>query len=75
MPMFAIIAGTALVTSIAQGIAARYAHKKVFEAMASMAEQNPELLAQLLRNMCDWKKDATTPTTQTYKGEVHEYRS
>lgn len=58
MPMFAIIAGTALVTSIAQGIAVHYAHKKAIDAMASMAEQNPELLAQLLRNMRDRKKDA-----------------
>ena len=58
MPMFAIIAGTALATSIIQGFAVRYTHKKAIEAMASMAEQNPELLAQLLRNMRDRKKDA-----------------
>lgn len=58
MPMFAIIAGTALVTSIAQGIAVHYAHKKAIDAMASMAEQDPKLLAQLLKNIRDQKKDA-----------------
>lgn len=58
MPMFAIIAGTALVTSIAQGIAVRRAYKKAIDAMASMAEQDPKLLAQLLKNIRDQKKDA-----------------
>lgn len=58
MPMFAIIAGTALATSIIQGFAVHYAHKKAIEAMASMAEQDPQLLAQLLKNIRDQKKVA-----------------
>ena len=58
MPMFTIIAGTALATSIVQGIAVRRAYKKSIDTMVSMAEQNPMLLAQLLKNIRDQKKDA-----------------
>lgn len=58
MPMFAIIAGTALVTSIAQGIAVYCANKNAAKIMLHMAEQNPEVFTRLLRNMRDQKKDA-----------------